>query len=140
MITYNLNTSKLFPSKLKNKITKKIKKIDNAYLRTSGNAQFKEKVIEFLDDQKEREIDGSHMTSEEIESMFKNHIVDSDKATAEKETKHHPDWFSQSEHLLSFHIELRNQCFKLSSNNPLEQNRKHIREARELLQTEKRRA
>jgi len=26
MITYNLNTSKLFPSKLKNKITKKIKK------------------------------------------------------------------------------------------------------------------
>ena len=108
MITYNLKSSKLFPSKLKSKITKKNKKIDNAYLRTSRNAQFEEKVINFLDTLKENEIDENQMTSEQILLMLEKHIVKLAKETSEKEIKHHPDWFSQSEHLLSFHIELRN--------------------------------
>jgi len=47
-LTYHLGNEKTFPTKLKNKVIKKIMKIDNDCLRTSGNSTFKEKVTEFL--------------------------------------------------------------------------------------------
>ena len=79
---------------MKNKISKKITKIDNTYLSTSGNAQFEKKVIDFLDALKERGINESQMILEGILPMLEKHVADSAKETVEKESKHCPYWFS----------------------------------------------
>ena len=86
-------------------------KINNDCLRTSGNSTFKEKVTEFLNFLNESE-ENKQLPSEQILNLFEKHVVQSAKDVTERETKHHPNWFSQSEKSLLLHIELRNEAFK----------------------------
>ena len=44
-LTYHLGNEKTFPTKLKNKVLKKIMKIDNDCLRTSGNSTLKKTLL-----------------------------------------------------------------------------------------------
>ena len=114
-------------------------KIDNDCLRTSGNSTFKEKVTEFLNFLSESE-ENKQLPSEQILNLFEKHIVQSAKDVTKRETKHHPDWFSQSEKSLLLHIELRNEAFKRQTKNPTDTNNQLLKDARNLLQREKSRA
>ena len=53
--------------------------------------------------------------TEQLLSLFENHIVKSAKEVAEIETQHKTDWFAQSEHILMIHIDLRNKAYKSKS-------------------------
>ena len=92
-------------------------KIDNDCLRTSGNSTFKEKVTEFLNFLSESE-EKKKLPSEQTLNLFEKHIVQSAKDIIKRETKHGPDWFSQSKKFLLLHIKLRNEAFKRQTKNP----------------------
>ena len=53
-----------------------------------------------------------NLSPSEALSNFESFIVMSAKEVAEREVKNHPDWFTQSEEVLLYHIDLCNKAFK----------------------------
>ena len=78
--------------------------------------------------------------TEQLLSLFKNHIVKSAKEIAEIETQQKTDWFAQSECILMIQIDLRNEVYKFYSKNPTSQNLTRLQEACVSLQKTKRKA
>ena len=120
---------------------RKVLKIDNNYLQLAGNATFKEKISDFINEITEgNENENEISTPQHLLKKFETYIMKTAKLVAEKEVRHKPDWFTQAEQILSIHIELRNKAQKRYSNDPSEQNRNKLRDTQASLQREKRKA
>ena len=75
-------------------------KIDKKYWWQAENVPFWEKIIHFLEELRQKMQDDmeNETSTEQLLSLFKNHIVKSAKEVAETETQQKTDWFVQSEH------------------------------------------
>ena len=103
---------------------------------------FQEKIIDFLEELKQKTQDEmeNETSTEQLLSLFKNHILKSAKEVAEIKTQQQAVWFVQSEHVLMIQVDLRNEVYKFYSKNPTSQNLTRLREASASLQKSKRKA
>ena len=94
-------------------VIKRILKVNNLILRSSGKKPFRAKIVEYFNNiMKDESNDPMNLSPSEALSNFESFIVTSAKEVAEREEKNRPDWFTQSEEVLLHHIDLRNKAFK----------------------------
>jgi len=108
-----LNT-KCLPKKLRTKITEKTLKVNNRILRTAGGAEFKTKIVEYVNSIQDEDSQLlSSLSPSEALSNFESFVVKLVKEVVEREIHNRPNWFTQSEKMLLHHISLRNKAHKL---------------------------
>ena len=85
-------------------------RINSHILCTSGSTTFKEKVSEFSQKLSQEELTST--SHNELFDHFKNQIVESAKETALCKVHNHPNWFIQSETILSKLISTKSLAHK----------------------------
>ena len=122
MIRFKLHSSKLAPYKKNNNaIVRKMLRINNNYLQLEGNAMFKEKISDFINELTKRNKHKKEInTLQLLLNKFESYIVKTAKLVAKKEVRYKSDWFTQAKRMLSTHIKIRNESQKRYSNDPSE--------------------
>ena len=107
---------------------KKILKVNNHILRSTGKKPFRAKIVEYIKNIMEDDLNVlSNLSPPKALSKFESFIITSAKEVAVREVKNCPDWFTQPEEVLLHHIDLCNKAFRqhlISNTNKSHQNLK----------------